>query len=53
MAGLQDAFDKADNAAINKNPNAAMIKMADIAIIADANQIRTALSKGLKRRIIL
>jgi len=37
--------------AVNKNPNAAMMKMADVAIVADANQICTALIKELKKRI--
>ena len=37
--------------AVNKNPNAPMMKMADVAIVADANQFCTALIKGLKERI--
>lgn len=37
--------------AVNKNPNATMMKMADVAIVADANQICTALIKELKKRI--
>lgn len=37
--------------AVNKNPNATMMKMADVAIAADANQVCTALIKGLKQRI--
>jgi electron transfer flavoprotein alpha subunit len=37
--------------AINKNPNAAMMKMADVAIVADANQVCTALIRELKKRI--
>ena len=37
--------------AVNKNPNAAMMKMADIAIVADANQVCTALIRELKKRI--
>ena len=37
--------------AVNKNPNAPMMKMADVAVIADANQICTAMIKELKRRI--
>ncbi|MCP4756610.1 MAG: electron transfer flavoprotein subunit alpha/FixB family protein [Proteobacteria bacterium] len=37
--------------AVNKNPNAPMMKMADVAIVADANQICTALTKELKKRI--
>lgn len=37
--------------AVNKNPNATMMKMADVAIVADANQVCTALIKELKKRI--
>jgi electron transfer flavoprotein alpha subunit len=37
--------------AINKNPNAAMMKMADVAIVADANQVCMALIKELKKRL--
>jgi electron transfer flavoprotein alpha subunit len=37
--------------AVNKNPNATMMKMADVAIVADANQVCAALIKGLKERI--
>jgi len=37
--------------AINKNPNATMMKMADVAIVADANQVCAALIKELKKRI--
>jgi electron transfer flavoprotein alpha subunit len=37
--------------AINKNPNATMMKMADVAVVADANQFCTALIKGLRERI--
>ncbi len=37
--------------AVNKNPNATMMKIADVAIIADANQLCSALIKELKRRI--
>ncbi len=37
--------------AVNKNPNATMMKMADVAIVADANQFCTALIKGLRNRI--
>ena len=37
--------------AVNKNPNATMMKMADVAVVADANQFCTALIKGLKERI--
>ena len=37
--------------AINKNPNATMMKLADVAIVADASQMCTALIKELKKRI--
>lgn len=37
--------------AINKNPNAAIMKIADIAIVADAGQVCSALTKELKSRI--
>ncbi len=37
--------------AVNKNPNATMMKMADVAIVADASQLCTALIQELKRRI--
>lgn len=37
--------------AVNKNPNAAMMKMADVAIVADANQVCSALIKELKKRL--
>ncbi|QTA90591.1 electron transfer flavoprotein subunit alpha/FixB family protein [Desulfonema magnum] len=37
--------------AVNKNPNATMMKMADVAIVADANQLCIALMKELKKRI--
>lgn len=37
--------------AVNKNPNAAMMKMADVAIVADASQVCTALIRELKKRI--
>jgi electron transfer flavoprotein alpha subunit len=37
--------------AVNKNPNAAMMKMADVAIIADAGQFCTAMIRELKNRI--
>ena len=37
--------------AINKNPNATMMKMADVAIVADASQFCAALIKELKKRI--
>ncbi|MDT8273232.1 MAG: electron transfer flavoprotein subunit alpha/FixB family protein [Desulfomonilia bacterium] len=37
--------------AVNKNPNAPMMKMADVAIVADANQVCLALVRALKQRI--
>lgn len=37
--------------AINKNPNATIMKMADVAIVSDANQVCSALIKALKERI--
>jgi electron transfer flavoprotein alpha subunit len=37
--------------AVNKNPNAIMMKMADVAVVADASQVCSALIKGLKERI--
>ncbi|GBC62300.1 electron transfer flavoprotein subunit alpha/Fix B family protein [Desulfonema ishimotonii] len=37
--------------AVNKNPNAAMMKLADLAIVADANQFCSALIRALKARI--
>ncbi|HDP26096.1 MAG TPA: electron transfer flavoprotein subunit alpha/FixB family protein, partial [Deltaproteobacteria bacterium] len=37
--------------AVNKNPNAPMMKMADVAIVADANQVCLALIRALKQRI--
>ena len=37
--------------AVNKNPNAAMMKRADVAIVADASQICATLIQELKRRI--
>jgi electron transfer flavoprotein alpha subunit len=37
--------------AVNKNPNAAMMKMADVAIVADAGQVCTALIRELRKRI--
>jgi electron transfer flavoprotein alpha subunit len=37
--------------AVNKNPNAAMMKLADVAIVADASQFCTALIQELKRCI--
>lgn len=37
--------------AINKNPNAVMMKMADVAIIADANQVCLGIINALKEKI--
>ena len=37
--------------AVNKNPDATMMKMADVAIVADANQVCSALIRELKARI--
>ena len=37
--------------AVNKNPNATMMRIADVAIVADANQFCSALIKELKKRI--
>jgi electron transfer flavoprotein alpha subunit len=37
--------------AVNKNPNAAMMKMADVAIVADAGQFCSALIQELRKRI--
>jgi len=37
--------------AINKNPNATMMKMADVAIVADASQVCSAMIKALKEKI--
>jgi len=37
--------------AVNKNPNAAMMKMADVAIVADAGQVRTAMVSELRKRL--
>ena len=37
--------------AINKNPEAPMMKLADVAIVADANQVCSSLIRKLKRRI--
>lgn len=36
---------------VNKNPEAAMMKMADVAIVADAGQVCTTLIRELKNRI--
>lgn len=37
--------------AVNKNPNAAMMRMADVAITADASQVCNALIRELKKRL--
>src|ERR1035437_3297538 len=37
--------------AVNKNPQATMMKMADVAIVADASDLLNTLSKELKKRI--
>jgi electron transfer flavoprotein alpha subunit len=37
--------------AVNKNPNATMMKLADVAIVADANQACLGIIKALKERI--
>jgi len=37
--------------AVNKNPNATIMKMADVAIVSDANQVCSALIKAFKKRI--
>lgn len=37
--------------AINKNPNAMMMKMADVAIVADANQVCSAIIRAIKEKI--
>ncbi|MDM8517666.1 electron transfer flavoprotein subunit alpha/FixB family protein [Desulfobacterales bacterium HSG16] len=37
--------------AVNKNPNAAMMKIADVAIVADANQFCSALIRELRKRL--
>jgi electron transfer flavoprotein alpha subunit len=37
--------------AVNKNPNAAMMRLADVAIVADASQVCAALIRELKARI--
>ncbi len=37
--------------AINKNPNAVMMKMADVAIVADANQVCLGIIKALKEKM--
>lgn len=47
-AGIKDA---GFIIAVNKNPNAVMMKMADVAIVGDAGQVCTALIRELKKRI--
>jgi electron transfer flavoprotein alpha subunit len=37
--------------AVNKNPNATMMKMADVAVVADANQACLAIIKAIKEKI--
>ena len=37
--------------AVNKNPHAAMMKMADVAVVADAGQFCAAMIRELKKRI--
>lgn len=37
--------------AVNKNPEAPMMKLADVAVVADANQLCAALIRELKRRL--
>jgi electron transfer flavoprotein alpha subunit len=37
--------------AVNKNPNATMMKMADVAIVADANQTCLGIIKAIKEKI--
>jgi len=37
--------------AVNKNPNATMMKMADVAMVADANQTCLGIIRGLKNRL--
>jgi electron transfer flavoprotein alpha subunit len=37
--------------AINKNPNATMMKMADVAIVADANQVCSGIIRAVKEKI--
>lgn len=47
-AGIKDA---GFIIAVNKNPQAVMMKMADVAIVADASQVCTALIRELRKRI--
>jgi electron transfer flavoprotein alpha subunit len=37
--------------AVNKNPNATMMKLADVALVADANQVCSGIIRALKDRI--
>jgi len=37
--------------AVNKNPNATMMKMADVAIVSDANQVCLGIIKAIKKKI--
>lgn len=37
--------------AVNKNPNATMMKLADVAIVADANQMCSGIIRALKERM--
>jgi len=37
--------------AVNKNPNATMMKMADVAIVADANQVCSGIIRAVKEKI--
>ena len=37
--------------AVNKNPNATMMKMADVAMVADANQVCLGIIRALKERL--
>ncbi len=37
--------------AVNKNPDAVMMKMADVAVVADAKQVCSAMIKELRKRI--
>lgn len=37
--------------AVNKNPNATMMKMADVAIVADANQVCLGIIRAIRERI--
>ena len=46
------AIDDADFIiAVNKNPNATMMKLADVAVVADANQACLAIIKEIKKKI--